>query len=137
MHSTDAKGPQRLCPAQLLGVYAACRAIMPWGRRGDRDRRGLGRGMCRLRGSGCCGSPAVRVAIRGVSHNKGKARCRCGVRSTGVTYSSRLRGTKRSSSLTGGWRMLLSDDLPAAGVGFSLKAVVVVVVVVVIVGLMK
>lgn len=49
---------------------------------------------------------------------------------TAVTYSSRLRGTKRSSSLTGGSRVLFSDDLLAAGVGFSLKAVVVVVVVV-------
>lgn len=46
-----------------------------------------------------------------------------------VTYSSRLRGTKSSSSLTGGSRTLFSDDLPAADVGFSLKAAPVAVVV--------
>lgn len=52
-------------------------------------------------------------------------------------YSSRLRGTKRSSSLTGGSRMLFSDDLAVAGVRFSLKVVAVVIVADVVVGLMN
>jgi hypothetical protein len=59
------------------------------------------------------------VAIRGVSYSREDAQP--GGR---ATYSSRLRGTKRSSSVTGGARILSSEDGPVAGSVFSLRAVV-------------